>query len=191
LVPPTGEPTRQTVNDFQTKPVFFDLGIGKSASLQFKIKAMADQWSDIVLSLDPSNGNKIEKAIEFQSAGNQQFKALVSPEEIKPQQATSLLLTVREKETSQPVSEASVSVKLNSADGQTTEWTQNTNANGEARVDIPGTSANSVLSIQIQKDGFENTFCFLSHGYSHRSRDGNFNGIDGRDRRYPLQFSDD
>ncbi len=155
LVPPSGEPMQETVNDFQTEPVFFDLGIGKSAFLQVKIKAMADQWSDIVLFLDPSNGEKTEKSIEFESAGNQQFKAMVSPEEIKPQQETTLLVSVAEKETSQTVSGAIVTVKLDSLDGQTTEWTGQTDSGGQARFVVPGTSAGSVVTIQIQKDGFE------------------------------------
>lgn len=155
LVPEEGEPIQQTVDGFETKPVFFGLGIGKSALLQIKLKMVADQWSNIVLSLDPSSGEKIEKSIEFESAGNQQFKAMVSPEEIKPQQETKLLVSVREKETSQIVSDATVSIQLDSLDGGKTEWAEVTDSGGQARFVVPGTSAGSIVTIQIQKDGFE------------------------------------
>ena len=157
LFPAEGEAIEQTVNGFETEPVFLELGTGKSALLQIRAKMVSDQWSDLVLLLGPSNGEKIEHAIEFESAGNQLFKAMVSPEEIRPQQETKLLVSVAEKETSQIVSEATVTVKLDSLDGQTTEWTEATDSGGQARFVVPGTSAGSIVTIisknQIQTDG--------------------------------------
>ncbi|MFH0954839.1 MAG: carboxypeptidase-like regulatory domain-containing protein [Candidatus Micrarchaeota archaeon] len=144
------------VNDYATAmPIEFDLAKLAKADIRFILKAQASQPSQIALNLALQSGGKIEKTAEFLSAGNAQFQVSVSPSIIPVLTETPLEITVTEKDSHTPVSDASVLLQIISPDNSDTSQTQFTTSEGKANFLIPQLSVQSSLKIQVSKNGFE------------------------------------